>query len=212
MGSARTTTPIALLALCLCLASANTRAAEECDDLSALPLNTNVRWPQVWQALNDEAPCTQNCHLGTQPTADLDFGSLTISIYYLVNQPSSQDDRILRVEPGHPERSLLMQKIGCTQPDVGLPMPPPLGHLSLKLQALIYDWIAQGAYGESTEDPIPRDFLFRDSLESTRGNAAPPPADPPPEEMPDEILEPWTECADRAGEQRHERGRDTDCR
>lgn len=211
MGSARTSTPIALLAFCLCLASDATRAALDCDDLSAQPLNTNVRWPQVWQALSDEAPCTQNCHLGTQPTAELDLGSLQISIYYLVGQPSSQDDRVLRVDPGNPEGSLLMQKIGCSQPDVGGPMPPPMGHLSLSLQALIYDWIAQGAYGENPEDPIPRDFVFRDSLESTRGSATPPPTDPP-EEIDDESLEPFAECADPVAGLRIEPGRGTQCR
>lgn len=211
MGSARTITPIALLALCLGLASDATRAALQCDDLSAQPLNTNVRWPQVWQAMNDEAPCTQNCHLGTQPTADLDLGSLQLSIYYLVGQPSSQDDRVLRVEPGNPEASLLMQKVGCTQPDVGGPMPPPMGHLSLSLQALIHDWIAQGAYGENTEDPIPRDFVFRDSLESTRVGVTSPPPDPP-EEIDDENLEPFTECAGGAAGLRVEPGRAAECR
>lgn len=144
------------------------RAAEDCDDIGGLPITHNVRWPQVWQALSQQANCTQNCHLGSQPAAELDFSSERLAIYFLVEQPSAQDPSILRVDPGRPTRSLLYQKISCSRPDVGRPMPPPAGHLPLELQELIYDWIAQGAYGEPAEDPIPRRFIFADSLESRR--------------------------------------------
>jgi hypothetical protein len=72
------------------------------------------------------------------------------------------------VVPGDPQRSLLFQKVACAQPDVGQSMPPG-GHVPGPLQELIHDWIAEGAFGESAEDPIPRDFIFRDSLESLRG-------------------------------------------
>lgn len=139
-----------------------------CDDLSGLPINFKVRWADVWHALNDEAPCTQNCHLGSDPAADLNLGALNLSVYFLVHQPSSQNQAMLRVEPGNPGRSLFFQKVSCTQPKIGGPMPPPNGHLSLALQGIIYDWIEQGAYGEPAEDPIPRDYVFRDSLESLR--------------------------------------------
>ena len=143
-------------------------AYADCDDLSGLPINFNVRWSDVWQALNNEAPCTQNCHLGSDPTGDLNLGSLQLSVYFLVNQPSSQNPAMLRVEPGNPRWSLFFQKVSCTQPKIGGPMPPPNGHLSRALQGMVYDWIEQGAYGEPTEDPIPRDFVFRDSIESIR--------------------------------------------
>jgi len=201
------------LALCLCVGDTGL-AASGCDDLGGLPANRAVLWPEVWQRLNDEAPCTQNCHTGSSPTAELDFGSRQISIYFLVGQPSSQDPDALRVDPGHPERSVLMQKIGCSEPDVGGPMPPPGGHLSIALQGLVYDWIAQGAFGEDPEDPIPRTYLFRDSMESERfvgpysvatevpppPPPPPPPVDtPPPEETPHEPPDRRTECAARDG-------------
>ena len=151
----------------MALADAAT-AAGFCEDLSGLPINQNVEWPQVWQALTDGSSCTQNCHVGSFPTADLDLSSPGLSIYFLVGQPSSQNSSVMRVEPGRPQDSLFWQKVACGIPDVGTPMPPPSGGLSSEIRGLIYDWIEQGAYGENPEDPIPRDFMFRDSLESLR--------------------------------------------
>ncbi len=152
----------------LTLLSGPAQANGECDDLSGLPINFNVRWAQVWDALNEQTSCTQNCHLGSDPRAELPLGSRDFSIYFLVSQPSAQNQAILRVEAGFPRYSLFFQKISCSRPKLGTPMPPPSGHLPLSLQGLIYDWIQQGAYGESAEDPIARDFVFRDSVESLR--------------------------------------------
>lgn len=157
-----------LLAIALCPIAAAAPAATGCSDLSGLPINENVEWSQVWTTLTNQSSCTQNCHLGSFPTADLDLSNPSISIYYLVGQPSSQAFAVKRVEPGYPQASLIWQKVACGIPDVGTPMPPPNGGVSLELQGLIYDWIEQGAYGENIEDPIPRDFMFRDSLESLR--------------------------------------------
>lgn len=157
-----------LLGIVLVGAAGSAAAATGCADLTGLTINQNVEWPQIWQALNNESSCTQNCHLGSAPVADLDLSNPTISIYFLVGQASSQLGTLNRVEPGNPQASLLFQKVACAVPDVGTPMPPPFGGVSVALQGLIHDWIEQGAYGESTEDPIPRDFMFRDSLESLR--------------------------------------------
>lgn len=159
----------AALALTLFLPLAGpARAAVDCDDLSAEPLNRGVVWADVWRALDQQASCTQNCHIGSQPAATLDFSNQKLAIYYLVEQASVQNDKVLRVAPTDPEASLLVQKIGCRDPAVGRPMPPPQGHLPLSLQALIYDWIAEGALGEGPEDPIQRDRMFHDSMETGR--------------------------------------------
>jgi len=149
-------------------AAGGASAAQFCTDLSGLPVTPNVLWPQVWEALNNQSSCTQNCHLGGSPSADLDLSVPNISIYFLVGQQSSQSLETMRVEPGNPQASLFWQKVACAVPDVGTAMPPPNGGISIDLQALIYDWIDQGAYGESSEDPIPRDYLFRASMESLR--------------------------------------------
>ena len=124
-------------------------------------MRDSARYAKIVEWCEDD-----RCHVGSAPTAELDFSSQQIAIYYLVGQLSSQDDQLLRVKPGDPQNSLLFQKVNCAEPDVGSQMPPPSGHLPLDLQALIYDWIAQGARGELTEDPIPREFIFADAFES----------------------------------------------
>lgn len=156
------------LAVSLLLLTTGAFAADGCADLTGLPVNPKVQWSDVWQALDNESSCTQNCHLGSSPTAELDFSSPIISIYFLVGQDSSQSGELMRVRPGDPEGSLLWQKVACTEPEVGRPMPPPMGGISVDLMGLIYDWIEQGAYGEDSEDPIARDRMFRDSMESLR--------------------------------------------
>lgn len=149
------------------LASASAAAADGCADLGGLSITHGVLWQDVWDALDQSSSCTQNCHVGSTPAAELDFSNRELAIYFLVGQPSSQSAGILRVEPGAPTRSLLFQKVACEEPDVGHRMPPG-GHVPQALMELIFDWIEQGARGENPEDPIPRVFLFRDSLESLR--------------------------------------------
>ena len=138
-----------------------------CDAISGRSINLNVGWTDVWQALNDRGGCTTSCHLGAAPAADLDFSSRQLAIYYLVSQQSTQGN-VMRVVAGNAPASLFYQKISCATPAVGLPMPPPGGHLPTDVQGLVYDWIEQGAYGEASEDPIPRLFVFKDSLETVR--------------------------------------------
>lgn len=155
---------------CLCLAltlfSALSHAAAGCEALPG-PITPSVLWPQVWQALTDQSNCTQNCHIGSNPSADLDLSLPVISIYFLVSQDSSQNNEVKRVIAGDAKRSLFFTKVNCTDPGVGNRMPPG-GHVPTALQALIYDWIEQGAYGENSEDPAMRDFLFKDGVESQR--------------------------------------------
>lgn len=152
-------------AVCLLLPQAH--AASGCADLDAIPLRFDAQWPEVWQRLNAEAGCGQNCHLGSQPAAGLDLSIERFAVLFLVSQPSSQAPSIALVEPGDPARSLLVQKLNCSAPEAGQPMPPG-GSVSLELQALIHDWVRRGALGEPVEDPIPRDFIFAARFESTR--------------------------------------------
>jgi len=126
----------------------------------------NVRWPQVWQVLTDQSNCTQNCHVGEDGSAGLDLSSIANSIYFLVSQQSSQSSLFL-VDAGNARNSLFFQKVNCTTPDVGAQMPPG-GNMPTALQALIYDWIEQGAYGENPNEPASRDFIFKDGAESQR--------------------------------------------
>jgi hypothetical protein len=141
-------------------------AASGCEPLPGL-ITENVRWSDVYTAMTNQSNCTQNCHLGSFPSAGLDLGQAAFSIYFVVNQPSFQLPSVLLADPGNPRDSLFFQKINCDAPDAGGRMPPG-GHVPIALQALIYDWIDQGAYGESAEDPIQRDFIFRNRFEALR--------------------------------------------
>jgi hypothetical protein len=154
----------AMLAL---MSSAPALAQQQCTDLSTIPVRFNVQWSEVYQALQQQANCTQNCHLGSSPAAGLDFSNARFSQFYLVSQPSSQWSDRLRVDPGNAYDSLLFNKINCIKPENGQAMPPG-GQVSASLQALIYDWIESGAYGESVEEPLVRDFVARANLESNR--------------------------------------------
>ena len=57
---------------------------------------------------------------------------------------------------GDAKRSLFFNKVNCTDPGVGKRMPPG-GHIPSALQALLYDWIEHGAYGENPADPATRE-------------------------------------------------------
>ncbi len=83
---------------------------------------------------------------------------------HLVNIPSYDDSSLTYVVPNHPEQSLLFQKINCDNPADGVRMPYqgyPDGAttLSPEQQALIYDWIAEGAPVTTT------DGIFRNSFD-----------------------------------------------
>jgi hypothetical protein len=157
----------ALLTLSISAPLTQSFAASGCVNLDAIPLRFDVQWPEVWQRLNDEAGCGQNCHLGSAPAGELDLSVERFAVLFLVGQPSAGGPDLMRVEPGDPERSLLLQKLNCDAPDIGMHMPPG-GSVSLSLQALVYDWIRRGALGEPVEDPIPREFIFGARFESTR--------------------------------------------
>ena len=127
----------------------------DCDDLRGLPILFGVDWQTEVKPIL-QARCV-GCHgLGQQP----DFSDLpdVDAIYKLVGT---------HVEPGRPLQSRLFDKINCAQPLSGQRMPMSGEPLSINEQALVFDWIAQGALGEPGP-PIDRDFLFRDGVESQR--------------------------------------------
>lgn len=140
--------------------------ALECDDLRGLPITPRVSWqddikPIFNELVSPTGRCT-SCHSGSPPAGSLDLTDAGIdAIYKLV--PS-------HVVPGDPQSSILFDKINCNGPaSGGLRMPYLQNPLTAQQQGLIYDWIAQGAYGEPEgEPPIARDFIFRDGIESVR--------------------------------------------
>ena len=156
----------ALLATGLSGAQAG-QPASGCSDISSVPPQySGIQYGAAIQGMFDDfngmnVGCTM-CHFTPPPTPsghlNLDDG---VSWSHLVNVASYEDASLVYVVPGHPERSLLFQKINCDAPPVGSRMPYgfPDGTLTLEQQALIWDWIAAGAPTGIT------DGVFRDGFD-----------------------------------------------
>lgn len=153
---------IAALGLGLLPADARAGVALFCDDLYGQPINPRVDWQtQVKPILNNDygGRCT-GCHNATSPAGFLDLtDNFMDAIYNIVGSVAF---------PGHPWDSILFEKVNCEDPPYGARMPRNQAPLTLAQQGLIYDWIAQGAYGENPPNAIHRDFIFRDGNESLR--------------------------------------------
>jgi len=111
---------------------------EDCDALSGVPQTPAVSYAGQIQPLWNQY-CI-GCH-GADASADLDLrpGS---SLLNLAGALSDGVPGVFRVAAQRPERSFLMEKINCAQPQTGTRMMPT-GTLSLAEQALVRDWIAQ---------------------------------------------------------------------
>jgi hypothetical protein len=103
-----------------------------------------------------------DCHTapasGASGNLDLTDGDSWADI---VGVTSNEDPSLTYVVPNHPEQSLLFQKINCDNPAYGARMPYMFqaGTLSPDQQALIYDWIAEGAPVDTTNG------IFRDGFD-----------------------------------------------
>ncbi|WP_440222508.1 hypothetical protein ACQQ2N_15660 [Dokdonella sp. MW10] len=134
------------------------------DSLSATPVNWNVDFATDVQPIFDVA-CS-GCHIGgSSGGLSLAPGSAYAN---LVGVPASNGNAgIPRVTAGDPDASFLFKKLNCTNLNdiedmpYGARMPrsgPP--YLSLADQAMILDWIEQGA--RTAADP---NLLFRDGFD-----------------------------------------------
>jgi hypothetical protein len=113
-----------------------------CDDLAGVPETPNVDYAADIQPLWGFA-CT-GCHRANSANAgglDLTPGA---SYGELVNVASIQVPGRDLVTPGRPEGSYLLEKINCANPQVGNRMRPG-APMDVADQALVRDWIAQGA-------------------------------------------------------------------
>jgi hypothetical protein len=142
-----------------------------CTDISSVPpIYSGIQYGAAIQGTFDNfltnggsAGCT-DCHTSAGGTPagylDLDDG---VSYLHLLNVPSYENASLFYVVPNHPEQSLLFQKINCDTPAVGVRMPFgfPSDTLSPELQALIYDWIAEGAPVGTTDGIFRNGFDLR---------------------------------------------------
>lgn len=137
---------------------AEAAAPAGCDDLRGAVITARVDWQtQIKPLLNVQwgGRCS-SCHQGSRFPDLTDAG--TDAIYKILGS---------YVIPGDPLASGLFDKVNCDPPFAGARMPLAGAPLTTEQQGLIYDWIAQGAYGEP-DGAYPRRFLFRDGAESRR--------------------------------------------
>ena len=162
---------LCVIALALCAFDQSPAGSFEptsCTRIADIPPNYEIAYGAAMQGLFDDyatnggsAGCV-DCHFAPppQPSGGLDL-SLGVSWGHLVGVPSAADPSQVYVVPGRPEQSLLFLKVNCDEPGVGARMPfnGYGGGLLPEQQALIYDWIANGALpGTSTT-------VFRDGFE-----------------------------------------------
>ncbi|MEM1415853.1 MAG: PQQ-dependent sugar dehydrogenase [Myxococcota bacterium] len=123
----------------------------ECDDISGVGVTEEVDYAEqvqpIWSAL-----CV-GCH---RPGSDNGFGlNLTPDESYddLLRIVSAEVPGLRLVTPFEPDASYLMEKIACADPQSGERMRPDSA-MTFEEQALVRDWIAQGAR-PSMDDPPP---------------------------------------------------------
>jgi hypothetical protein len=126
--------------------------ADQCDSIAAVPMRQHVNYNTDIQPIWSTR-CA-NCHVdwGKFPSADLDLNPPN-SWFFLYNEPSSQDDTLIRVVPNRPLQSLLFTKLNCDVTDVGVRMPRERPPIPIAEQALVHDWILAGA-PEAGDDTI----------------------------------------------------------
>lgn len=159
---------VAVTLACLSAVALAAPPPQECTRIADIPVSYTISYGAAIQGLFDDyatnggsAGCV-DCHFTPPPapSGQLDL-SPGLSWQHLVGVPSALDPSIDYVVPGRPDLSLLFRKVNCEVPGVGARMPLDGygGGLSAGQQALIYDWIANGAA------PGTSDTLFRDAFE-----------------------------------------------
>jgi len=97
-------------------------------------------------------PICAQCHIGGGAPEGLRLDTEQNSFDFLVDQPSSQQPDLLRVEPGNPDDSYLVRKVEGASGITGSQMPQGGPSLSSERMGQIRDWIANGAPREGTSD------------------------------------------------------------
>lgn len=143
---------LALTVALLCGGGSSLAMACSPEDLSSIPLTDNIDYATQVQPIFNNA-CT-GCHGGS---GGLNLGA-AVSRGNLVNVASNNANAgIPRVTPGNAAASFLFRKINCTALGAGLGQRMPRNgppYLSIEQQALIMDWILDGARAQSDPDRI----------------------------------------------------------
>lgn len=128
-------------------------APSGCTNIQNIPVSYNIGYGAAIQGIFTDfsgmsAGCV-DCHFS--PDMGIPSGHLDLtpgpSWANLVNAASFDDPTQTYVIPNHPEQSLLFRKVNCDDPGekARMPLDNYFGGLTPEQQALIYDWIAEGA-------------------------------------------------------------------
>lgn len=137
-------------------------AGTMCDDISSVPVQYVISYQAAVQGLFNNFDGTTGCVDCHFAIADGPSGNLDLtpgpSWSNLYKRQSNGDSTLYRVIPNYAYASVLFDKVNCQFPEVGSRMPYQMPPLTLQQQALIYDWIASGAWFDTSNT------LFRSSF------------------------------------------------
>ena len=136
----------------------------ECDDLSSVPITYDLDYLTDIQPIFNFYGCA-DCHNGSDGGLNLSTNSGP-PLLNLLGYSSIENNRPM-IEPHSPFESYLLEKVNCSSPQNGIRMPFG-GVMLLEDQAVIYDWIYQGALGEFPPGLWFRDIIFRNNLDGNR--------------------------------------------
>lgn len=149
-------------------AAMSTRGAQalQCESVATPPLNPNPNWDtQIFPLL---AQRCVGCHATTFPGARFNIvsGEPGLTLISLLDASTDVVDAL------RPRSSTLFQRLNCADPaDQGWRMPRCFGatcnYWSAADQALVYDWIAQGARGNFKGSPQ-SDVIYVSGFDTTR--------------------------------------------
>ena len=151
--------------LCISVSNNTVDQGMFCDELDSVPLYYDLDFTLHIQPIFDFYGCS-DCHNGSDGGLNLSSNNGS-PLILLLGYTSKFNDQNL-IEPHSPFSSYLFEKINCDSPESGSRMPQSGGSLTLDDQAIIYDWINQGALGEFPPGLWFRDIIYRTSFEGIR--------------------------------------------
>lgn len=145
-----------------------------CDALPTGPVTKNVRFVNdIYPLLINECPVAGGCGFAT--CANCHAGPATAQNRFIINAGSADFTLLTLLDtnrdwivPLRPELSRVYRHVNCNLTSSGIWRMPLVGNpMSVNQQALIYDWIKQGARGTFEGSEL-GDVVFIDDLESRR--------------------------------------------
>lgn len=135
------------------------------------PASFGPNFSEIQDAVFTPTCATSGCHLGASAEQGLQLDEAN-SYAMLVDRPSTQVSSLLRVEPGDPDNSYLIQKLEGTA-SVGEQMPldqPPLPQADIDV---IRQWISDGAIDDRVSSGKPIRVTALSPVPGSKVEAAP---------------------------------------